>query len=92
MRQHNAYKWPFWEHIIGNISKTGNVSSLKFLGKQDLIMPFCIPLIKWSFMAQFSCSIDITGKKLNQHQYRVLSAYLKFSDLLPKTHLFFYLA
>ena len=46
MRQHNetAYKWPYWEHIIDHISKTGNVSSLKFSSKQDLTMPFCITL------------------------------------------------
>ena len=29
-RQQNAYKWPFWEHIIDQISKTGNVRSLKY--------------------------------------------------------------
>ena len=26
-------------------------------------------------MTQFFCSIDITGKKLNQHQYRVLATF-----------------
>ena len=60
MRLHNAYKWPFWEHIIDHISKTGNVSSLKFSGKQDLTTLICITLIKCSFMTQFFCSIDIT--------------------------------
>ena len=35
-------------------------------------MPFCITLIKCSFMTQFFCSIDITWKNLNQHQYCVL--------------------
>ena len=60
MRQHNAIKWPFWEHIIDHISKTGNVSSLKFSGKQDLTMPFCITLIKCSLITQFFCGIDIT--------------------------------
>ena len=73
MRLHTAYKWPFWEHIIDHISKTGNVSCLKFSGKQDLTMPFCKTLIKCIFMTQFFCSIDITWKKLNQHQYRVLA-------------------
>ena len=73
MRLHNAYKWPFWEHIIDHISKTGNVSSLKFSGEQDLPMPFCITLIKCSFMTEFFCSIDIIRKNLNQHQYSVLT-------------------
>ena len=50
MRQHNAYKWPFWVHIIDHISKMGNVNSLKYSGNQDLTMPFLITLIKCSFM------------------------------------------
>ena len=58
--QHNAYKWPFWEHIIDHIYKTGDVSSLKCSGKQDLTMPFCTRFIKCSFMTQFFCGIDIT--------------------------------
>ena len=73
MRLHNAYKWPFWEHIIDHNSKTGNVSSLKFSGKHDLTMLFCITSIKCSFITQFFCSIDITWKNLNQHQYSVLA-------------------
>ena len=73
MRLHNAYKWPFWEHIIDHISKTGTVHSLKFSGKQDLKMHFCISLIKCSYMTQFFCSIDITWKNLNQHHYLVLA-------------------
>ena len=77
MRLHNAYKLSFWEHIIDHISKTGNVSSLKFSGKQDLTMHFCISLIKCSFMTQFFCSIDIAWKNLNQHKYGVLADWVK---------------
>ena len=60
MRQHSAYTWPFWEHIIDHISKKGNVSSLKYSDYQDLTMSFYITLIKCSFMKECFFTIDIT--------------------------------
>ena len=47
MRQQNAYEWPFWEHIIDHISKTGNVSSLKSISSRKKNLTLALMRLKF---------------------------------------------